>query len=59
VSGLEAKHPAAIVVMRDTWNRPGYGRLDQVPGLTPLLERDYTLAVEGNGYRIYAKRVRP
>jgi hypothetical protein len=58
VSGLEAKHPAAIVVMRDTWNRPGYGRLVEVPGLTPLLECDYTLAVEGNGYRIYAKRVR-
>jgi len=59
VSGLEATHPAAIVVMRDTWNRPGYGRLVDVPGLMPLLQRDYTLAVEGNGYRIYAKRVHP
>jgi hypothetical protein len=58
VSGLGAKHPAVIVVMRDTWNQPGYGRLGQVPGLTPLLDRDYALAVEGNGYRIYAKRVR-
>ena len=45
-------------LMRDTWNQPGYGRLGQVPGLTPLLDRDYALAVEGNGYRIYAKRVR-
>ena len=58
VSGLKAKHPAVIVVMRDTWNQPGYGRLGQVPGLTPLLDRDYALAVEGNGYRIYAKRLR-
>jgi hypothetical protein len=58
VTGLEARQPVAIVVMRDTWNRPGYGRLEEIPGLTPLLDRAYTLAVGGDGYRIYAKRVR-
>jgi len=42
--------------MRDTWNRPGYDRLGELPGLTRLLDRAYTLAVEGDGYRIYAKR---
>jgi hypothetical protein len=56
VSGLEARPPAAIVVMRDTWNRPGYDRLREIPGLMPLLDRVYALAVEGDGYRIYAKR---
>jgi dolichyl-phosphate-mannose-protein mannosyltransferase len=56
VSGLDAGRPAAIVVMRDAWNEPGYDRLHEVPGLTPILDRAYTLAVEGDGYRIYAKR---
>jgi 4-amino-4-deoxy-L-arabinose transferase-like glycosyltransferase len=56
VAGLEAGQPAAIVVMRDTWNRPGYDRVREIPGLTPLLERAYRLALEGDGYRIYAKR---
>ncbi len=58
VAGLEAGQPAAIVVMRDSWNRPGYDRLLEIPGLTPLLNRAYTLAAEGDGYRIYAKRAR-
>ncbi len=56
VSGLEAGRPAAIVVMRDAWNEPGYDRLRDLPGLTSLLDRAYTLAVEGDAYRIYAKR---
>ena len=56
---LREGRPAAIVAMRDTWNRQGYDRLEQIPGLTTLLDRDYTLAVEGDGYRIYAKRVHP
>jgi 4-amino-4-deoxy-L-arabinose transferase-like glycosyltransferase len=59
VTGLEARQPAAIVVMRDTWNRPGFDRLDEIPGLRPLLDGAYTLAAEGDGYRIYAKRTRP
>ena len=56
MAGLEAGQPAAIVVMRDTWNRRGYDRLREIPGLTSLLERAYRLASEGDGYRIYAKR---
>ncbi|HXJ82211.1 MAG TPA: glycosyltransferase family 39 protein [Candidatus Methylomirabilis sp.] len=59
VAGLEAGQPAAIVVMRDTWNQPGYERLQTMPRLTQVLDRAYTLAVEGDGYRIYAKRARP
>ncbi len=56
VTALESRPPAAIVVMRDAWNEPGYERLREVPGLMPLLDRAYTLAVEGDAYRIYAKR---
>ncbi|MDP2626817.1 MAG: glycosyltransferase family 39 protein [Candidatus Rokubacteria bacterium] len=56
VSGLEAGRPAAIVVFKDDWLRPGYERLADFPALGALLERTYTLAVEGDGYRIYAKR---
>jgi hypothetical protein len=53
---LEAGRPAAIVVFRDTWNRPGYGRLSDFPEVQRLLAESYRLAVEGDGYRIYAKR---
>jgi hypothetical protein len=55
---LERGRPTAIVVFRDTWRRPGYERLDGFPAVARLLARDYTLAVEGDGYRIYAKRAR-
>ncbi len=58
VAGLDAGRPAAILVMRDTWSRRGYDRLRELRGLTPLLDQAYTLAVEGDGYRIYAKRAR-
>jgi len=58
VSGLETAPPAAIVVMLDSWNRPGYDRLREVPGLEALLDHAYVLAVEGDGYRIYEKRPR-
>jgi hypothetical protein len=56
LTGLDTARPAAIVVLRDTWNRKGYERLAEFPGVTRLLDRAYTLAVEGDGYRIYAKR---
>jgi dolichyl-phosphate-mannose-protein mannosyltransferase len=55
---LERGRPAAIVVFRDTWRRQGYERLKDFPAVDRLLEREYTLAVEGDGYRIYAKRRR-
>ena len=53
---LERGHPAAVVVFRDTWRRQGYERLKEFPAVYLLLEREYRLAVEGDGYRIYAKR---
>jgi len=55
---LERGTPSAVVVFGDTWRRPGYERLDGFPAVTRLLERDYSLAVEGDGFRIYAKRPR-
>jgi hypothetical protein len=56
VAGLTRGQPAAVVVMRETWPRPGYERLEAFPAVRDLLMRDYVLAVEGDGYRIYAKR---
>ena len=56
VTGLETGRPAAIVVLKESWNRPGYDRLGELPGLLPLLDRAYSLAVDGGDYRIYAKR---
>jgi len=58
VGDLERGRPAAVVVFRDTWRRQGYERLKEFPAVDRLLEREYTLAVEGDGYRIYAKRGR-
>jgi hypothetical protein len=55
---LERGSPTAVVVLEDSWRRPGYGRLDDFPAVRALLARDYTLAVEGYGYRIYARRAR-
>ena len=58
VGDVERGRPAAVVVFRDTWRRQGYERLNDFPAVDRLLEREYTLAVEGDGYRIYAKRGR-
>jgi hypothetical protein len=55
---LEGGRPTAIVVFEDTWRRPGYDRLDEFPAVTTVLARDYPLAVDGDGYRIYARRGR-
>jgi hypothetical protein len=55
---VERGRPAAVVVFRDTWRRRGYERLKDFPAVDRLLTRDYTLAVEGDGYRIYAQRSR-
>ncbi|HYS94355.1 MAG TPA: hypothetical protein VEL48_13050, partial [Candidatus Acidoferrales bacterium] len=55
---LERGRPAAVVVFRDTWRRQGYERLKEFPAVDRLLGTDYRLAVEGDGYRIYAKRTR-
>jgi hypothetical protein len=59
VAGLEAGHPAAIVVLEESWPALGYERLAAFPELGRVLEREFTLAVTGRGYRIYAKRRDP
>jgi len=55
---LERGSPAAVVVFREPWRGKGYERLKDFPAVDRLLARDYRLAVESDGYRIYAKRAR-
>jgi hypothetical protein len=59
VRDVAAGRPAAIAVLRDTWNRGGYERLRDWPEMAALLQSRYALAVDGDGYRIYAKRPDP
>ena len=55
--GARGARPAAIVVLRDTWNRRGYERLAGLArGRAAARALVLRLAVEGDGYRIYAKR---
>ncbi|HVQ75451.1 MAG TPA: glycosyltransferase family 39 protein [Candidatus Binatia bacterium] len=56
---LRARPPAAVVVFRDTWRRPGYDRLGEFPALAEILVRQYALAIDRGDYRIYAKRSDP
>jgi hypothetical protein len=56
VAGLIAAPPAAIAVLRDTWNRKGYERFRDWPELARILATRYRLAVDGDAYRIYARR---
>jgi hypothetical protein len=56
LAGLAAGRPAAVLVLEESWPVPGYGRLDGFPALQRLLEESYRVAVDGAGYRIYAKR---
>ncbi len=56
LAGLVARPPAAVVLVEDDWIRPGYERLAGFPELLAWLERNYRLAAEGDGYRIYAQR---
>ena len=56
LASLEAGRPAAVVILEDSWPVPGYGRLDAFPALRRTLDESYTVAVEGTGYRIHAKR---
>jgi hypothetical protein len=56
MAGLLARPPAALLVLRDDWIRPGYERLAAFPELAAWIERGYHLAAEGDGYRIYAQR---
>jgi dolichyl-phosphate-mannose-protein mannosyltransferase len=56
LAGLEARRPAAIVVLQYTWHRSGYDRLREFPALMQWIDTSYTLAVDGDGYRIYAAK---
>jgi hypothetical protein len=56
VAGLRAAPPVAVVVLRDTWNRKGYDRFRDWPDLERILASTYRLAVDGDAYRIYARR---
>ena len=56
VAALAAAPPADIVIFRDTWNRHGYERISDWPALAAFIDHAYVLAVEGDAYRIYAKR---
>ena len=56
LSALEAGRPAAVLVLEESWPVPGYGRLDAFPALQRRLQQSYAPAVDGAGYRIYAKR---
>ncbi|MGH7384691.1 MAG: glycosyltransferase family 39 protein [Candidatus Rokuibacteriota bacterium] len=59
LGALGAGPPAAILVLEESWPVPGYGRLDTFPALRRRLEQSYLPAVDGAGYRIYAKRRDP
>jgi len=56
VAGLEAGRPAAVVVLPERGAGAPFARLDAFPDLARLLGERYTIAVEGWGYRIYARR---
>jgi len=59
LTALDAGRPAAVLILEDSWLATGYGRLDGFPALRRTLDESYTVAVEGTGYRIYAKRSDP
>jgi hypothetical protein len=59
IAGLTRAEPGAVVVLEDAWPVPGYERLAAFPALATFLDDRYRLAVEGDGYRIYAKRSDP
>jgi hypothetical protein len=59
VDGLRRRPPEFIVLVEETWLRPGYGRVAEWRALHELLTGAYTFWREGAGYRIYAKRTDP
>jgi hypothetical protein len=56
MAGLATGRPAAVVVLEESWPGLGYERLAGFPDLARTLETSFTLAITGQGYRIYAKR---
>jgi hypothetical protein len=59
VAGLAARRPTAVVILEESWPELGYGRVAAFPELAQLLERSFTLAAAGPGYRIHAQRNDP
>jgi len=55
---MGAKKPDILVVSFQSWPdpQPGYGRVDQWPGLRDLLQSDYELKQSIAAYRIYVHR---
>jgi hypothetical protein len=55
IDQLRARPPRAIVLWEAGWPIGGYDRVERFPGLAGVLS-GYTLARQGDGYRVYAKR---
>jgi hypothetical protein len=53
---LAARPPALVVLWEAGWPTGGYARIERFPALSAWLAGGYTLAAQGDGYRIYAKR---
>jgi hypothetical protein len=58
IRGLDARPPALIVLLEESWPAGGYERIDSFPALRERLAR-YDLVATGPGYRVHAQRHRP
>jgi len=56
LTGLRATPPVAVLLFERGWPAGGYERLAAFPELDAWLRAGYRLALEGSGYRIYARR---
>jgi hypothetical protein len=56
LDGLRRRPPAAVVLFERGWPSGDYGRLQAFPELAAWLGAGYRLAVEGEGFRLYAAR---
>ena len=56
LAGLRARPPAAVVLFEHGWPGGDYGRLREFSELAAWLDSGYRLAVEGDGFRVYAPR---
>jgi hypothetical protein len=55
IAALESRPPRFIVLMRG-WPSGDYDRVRYFPALAELMTRRYEVAVNGDGYRVYARR---
>jgi hypothetical protein len=56
MASLRARPPAAVVIFPRRWRREGYRRLQSFPELGELFAERYTLVVDRDDYKIYARR---